>query len=41
MFCLKTAKDQKDLGVPKKELSQYSYLSACEHILEQLRTKYF
>ena len=39
MFCLKTAKDQKDLGVPKKERSQYSYLLTCDHILEQLITK--
>ena len=38
-FCSKTAKDKKYLGVPKNERAQYSYLSTCNHILEQLCTK--
>ena len=38
-FFSKTAKDQKALGVPKKERVQYSYLSTCNHILDQLHTE--
>ena len=38
-FCLKNAKDQKALGVPKKERDRYSYLLTCYHILEKLNTE--
>ena len=38
-FFSKSAKYQKDLGVPNKEQAQDSYFSTCNHILEHMRTK--
>ena len=39
LFVWKNSKDHKALGVPKKERAQYSYMSTCNHILEQLITE--